>query len=110
MRNTMCVANGKRLRDASADAVTDDACALDMQFVEHLHHALGVRMNADGTSEWTVASPVAEQVQHDESVAGRHERHHIAPQMARGGEAVNEHDGLTDAARAGRVVIQAVSY
>jgi len=107
MRNPICMSNGQRLRDAAANTVTNDARTLDVQFVEHLHHALGMRMNADVASEWSVASAVAKQIEHDESVAGGHERHDVAPQMARGGEAVDEHDGPTGATRSGRVVVQA---
>ena len=101
------MANGERLRDAAADAVTDDARALDAQLVEQLDDALGVRAHVDGARERTIAAPVAEQVEHDEAMPGGHERNDVVPQMARGRKSVDEHDRIAGAARSGGVVVEA---
>ncbi len=106
VRHARGVTHGDALRDASAESMTDDARALDAQFVEQGDDAIGVRARVDGARQRTVAAPVAEEVEHDETMSRRHERNDFAPEMAGGRESVDEHDRIARAARAGGVVVE----
>ena len=86
--------DGERLRHATAQAVSHDARARNGERVEECRQALGVRAELERTVAGRIAAAVAEKVEHHESVTGRHERNHVAPEVARRGEAVDEHHGL----------------
>src|SRR4051812_25771108 len=105
MRHAMRMTNRNRLRDAAANAVTDDARLRDAQLIEQLDDALGMCAHVDAALTRAIAAAVAEEIEHDETVAAGHERHDIAPQMTGGGETVDEHHGNTGAARSRRVVV-----
>jgi hypothetical protein len=98
--------NGERLRDAATNSMTDDARSPNAKLVEQLDDAIRVRENVDGMSEWPVAPSVAEQVGDDNAMSAGHERNDVVPQMARGGEAVEEEHGLARAAIPRGVVIE----
>ena len=97
--------HGDGLRDAAAHAVTDDARFFDIELVEHGDDAVGLRLHVHRALHRAIASPEAEQIEHDEAMARRHERDDIRPEMARGREPVYEHDRVAGAARAGGVVV-----
>jgi hypothetical protein len=101
------MANGDRLSDSATDAVSDDARALDAQLVEELDDPLGVRTNVDAASQRPIASPVSEKIDDDESMARRHERNDVAPQVSRRREAVQKDDGVSGASRSRGVVVNA---
>lgn len=107
MGNARRVANGDRLCDAAANAVSHDARALDAELIEHRDDAFRMGADVDGAIEWAVAASVAEQVSDDEPMARRHERYDVAPQMAGGRKAVQEDDWFAGAPRAGGVVVDA---
>jgi hypothetical protein len=73
------MSNGDGLRDSTADAVSDDARALDTQLVEQLDDAFGVGADADAVCQWPIASAVSEEIDDDESMARRHERNDVTP-------------------------------
>src|SRR5919198_3608380 len=98
--------HGEPLRDASTNAVADDASIVDPEHIHELDHAIGVRANADRPAEWTIAAPITEHVHHDHAMSGRHQGDDVAPEMSRGREAMKKDDRLTGAPRAGRVVIE----
>ena len=97
-RHAFRLLHRERLRHAAADTMTDDACARDAESVEQCHQSLGVRSEAKRAPSWWITASVAEQVEHHEASAGRHQRDDIAPEVARGGEAVHEHHRVASAA------------
>ena len=105
-RDAVGVANSERLRDASANPVSRDAGAIDLELVEQRDQALGVCADIDRMIEGTIASPVAEKVDHHQPVSRRHERYDLSPEVTGGGEAVNENDWLAGATGTRGVVIK----
>ena len=99
------MAHRDRLHDAAAHAMTDGACFPDVELIEHRDDAIGLRANVHRSLHRTVASAEAKQIEHDEPMAGRHERNDVAPQMAGRRKAVDEDDGIADTSRAGGVVV-----
>jgi hypothetical protein len=98
--------HGKRLSDAAAKPVSHDACAIDGELVEQLDDSIRVPSCVNWASERAITSTVAEQIEHNEPMARRHEWNDAAPEMARCWEAVDEHDRNTGAARPCGVVVQ----
>ena len=60
MRHALRMMHGDGLRDAAADAMPDDACALDTKLVEQRDRSLGVRGDVDRMRHRSVAAPVPE--------------------------------------------------
>ena len=60
MRHASRMAHRDSLRDAAADAVPDDARALDAKLVEQRDRSLGVRGDVDRVRHRPIAAPVAE--------------------------------------------------
>ena len=81
MRHALAEFRSERLRDTTADSVSDDACALDPKLIEELDDARRVSVDVRLAVQWPVAATKAEQVEHDESVSGGNEWDDIPPQM-----------------------------
>src|SRR5512132_31165 len=86
--------------------MSDNAGTRNSELVEQLDDPSAVGADVDWMRQRTIAASIAEEIDDDQAVSGRHERHNVAPEMARRGEAVQEHDGFAGAACAGRVVIE----
>jgi hypothetical protein len=84
----------------------NDTGVVDSEHVEQLDHTVSVGTNANGSTRGPIAPTIPEKIDDDDSVSGRYERYDVAPQMARCGESMQEHDGLPRASRAGGVVVQ----
>jgi hypothetical protein len=106
MRDAVAVSNGQRLCDAATDAMTYDAGPTYSELVEERYDSRGVSPDVDGTGQRAVASSIAEEIDDDQPVSGWHQRYHVVPQVARSGEAVQEHDRLAGAACSGRVIVE----
>jgi hypothetical protein len=98
--------HGEGLRDSTADAVSDEARAIDAKLVEQRDRSLGVRADVDRVRAGPITASVAEEVEDDEAVAGWHQRDDVAPQVARCREAVKENHGYARAARSCGVVVE----
>src|SRR3954467_11610516 len=94
-----------RLRDSTADAVTNNARLANFELVEYGDDAVGVRANVHFVLRRTIAPAKAEEVEYDETMALRHERNDVAPQVAGRRKAVQEDHGIAGAASAGGVVV-----
>jgi hypothetical protein len=101
------VTQRERLSDSAADAVSDEARALDAKFIEQCDRSFGVRADVDRMRAGPIAASVAEEVEDDQSVSGWHQRDDVTPQMARSGKAVKENHGHAGATRSCGVVIEA---
>ena len=106
MRYAVGVPNADRLRDAAADAVTNETCAFDPELIEQRDHSFGMCAHIDGALEWTIASAVTEEIDDDDSMPGGHEGNDVVPEMPRGRESVEKYHGIAAAARAGGVVVE----
>src|SRR5687767_8123841 len=95
-----------RLRDSTADVVTDDAGEVDSQMVQDRDEAFGVTAKVDGAGGRGVASAEAEKVEDHHAMSGGKQRNDVAPEMTRGGKPVHEHDRLAGATGSGRVVVE----
>jgi hypothetical protein len=100
------VTHGERLSDSAADAVSDEARAIDAKLIEQCDRSLGVRADVDWVRAGPIAASVAEEIEDDQSVSGWHQRDDVAPQMARGREAVKKNHGYAGAARSCGVVVE----
>jgi hypothetical protein len=98
--------HGEGLSDSAADAVSDEARAIDAKLVEQCDRSLGVRIDVDRVRAGPITASVAEEVEDDQSVAAWHQRDDITPQMARGGKAVKKNHGHARAPRACGVVVE----
>jgi hypothetical protein len=98
--------HGERLRDSTADAVTDEARATDAKLIEQCDRSVSVRGDVDGMRAGAIAASVSQEVEHDQSMPGRHQRDDTAPEMARCRKAVKEYNGYAGAARSGGVVVE----
>jgi hypothetical protein len=85
----------------------DDTRLSDSKRVEQLNRSVGVSADADRPRTRVIAAAVPQQVDDDNAMTGRDERHDLGPEVAGGREAVNQHDGLAGATRTSRVVVQA---
>ena len=101
------MSDGDRLSDPAADAVANETCAIDAELVEELDDAFGMGADVDAVCQWPIASTVSEEIDDDESVARRHERNDVTPQMSRCREAVQKDDGIAGASGSGGVVVDA---
>jgi hypothetical protein len=81
MRHAIGVSHGKGLRDASAKSVSDDASRMDVELVEQLDDAGRMSTNVEVAPARPITPPVAEEIEHNDAVAGRHERDDVVPQM-----------------------------
>jgi hypothetical protein len=86
--------------------MSDDARPRDPEIVEEARDELRMSTDADIGTNGPVASTEAEKIDDDHPMPGRQARNEVAPEVARSGESVYEHDRVTGAARAGSVVVQ----
>jgi hypothetical protein len=86
--------------------VPNDASVVDSEYVKQLDNPVGMRTNANGSAGGPIAPTVPEKIDHDHSMSCRYERYDVAPEVTRCREAMQEHDGLARASRAGRVVVE----
>jgi hypothetical protein len=86
--------------------VPNDAGVVDSEYVEQLDNAVSMGTNSNGSAGGPIAPTVAEKIDHNYSMSCWYERYDVAPQMTRCREAMQEHDGLARASRAGRVVVE----
>jgi len=101
------MAHRQVLRDPAAQIVAHDRRVRDAQRVQEPDDALGVPSDAEVAPVRRIAAAVAEEVDHHHAVAVGDERRHVAPQVRRGGEPVDQDDGLTGTSRSRGVIVQA---
>ena len=99
--------HGYGLGNATADVVTDEACAVDAEQVEQDEESISVRFNVEREVAGWIGSAVAQEIDDDHASSFREEWDQILPEMRRGREAVDENQGLAAAARAGGEVVEA---
>jgi hypothetical protein len=98
--------DGDELRDSSPEVVSDETGKIDPEKVQHGDQPVSMCAEIDASGERGIAPSVAEQIENDHPVSAWEEWDDPIPEMAGGGEPVQQYDGFARAARARGVVVE----
>jgi hypothetical protein len=86
--------------------VAYNARVVDRELIEQPNDALGMTTNGNVSPRGPVTSPIAEEVDYDDTVTFWNEGHDLRPKVRRCGEPVEEDDRLAGATTAGSIVVE----